>query len=274
MSADETELWIDSHCHLSAKRFSKDRGDTLQRARSAGTSLMIEIGCEPGDWQPCTDFVAGQRDLRLSLGLHPHEARHWSPELAAELRARLAQTPEVCAIGEMGLDYHYNLSPEADQRRAFHEQLELAEALDLPAVFHIRDAHEEAAKILAEHPRVRGIVHCFTGNSADVQRYLELGHDVSFSGIVTFKNATDIQDAARLVPLDRLLVETDAPYLAPLPHRGKRNEPAFVGATGRFLAQLLAQPVESFAARTRANTRRAFCLEEELGERRWTEDLQ
>jgi len=255
-------VWYDSHCHLSAGRFDEDRAEVLARARAAGLELLIDIGCDPDAWEPSLSFAEAEPDVRCALGLHPHDARLWDDALEARLRALLTGSPAVCAIGEMGLDYHYDNSPRETQRAVFDRQLGIAEELDRPAVLHIRDAHEEAAALLAAHPRAHGVVHCFTGGVTDAERYLALGWDISFSGIVTFRKATEIQEAAASVPLDRILVETDAPYLAPTPKRGHRNEPAFVCHTGAFLAELRGLEEAEFAAMTRANTRRAFGIEE------------
>jgi TatD DNase family protein len=254
--------WYDTHCHVSSKKFDEDRAEVLERARKGDIALMIDIGCEIPSWQPSLDLAHKHEDVYCSLGLHPHEAKDWNESQAQVLKTLLQSSEKVAAIGEMGLDYHYNYSPEAKQVEVFHAQLEMAEELGLPAVFHIREAHCQAALILAEHKNVRGIVHCFTGNAAEAQRYLDLGHAISFSGIVTFKKATDIHEAAQLCPLDQILVETDSPYLAPVPKRGRRNEPSYVAHTGAFIAKLRGIEEEEFARITRENTRRIFRIRE------------
>lgn len=260
----ESPRWYDSHCHVSSERFDEDRALVVARAREAGVALMIDIGCEQESWQGSLALARAEDDVVCALGIHPHEAKTWSPELAEQLTA-LAAEPEVVAVGEMGLDFHYDHSPRDTQRAVFREQLALSVRLGMPAVLHIRDAHEEAAAIIAEQPAARGIIHCFTGGPADAERYLAQGFFISFSGIVTFKKAEDNRAAALMVPTDRILVETDAPYLAPAPKRGKRCEPAFVARTGAFLAELRGQEAAAFAEQTRANTRQAFALDEASG---------
>lgn len=251
-------MWIDTHCHLNDKRFKDDRQEIIQRAREQGLTAMIDIGCETDTWQPSLDISSQEPDIYSSLGLHPHNAKDWNDDVAARLETLLQSTDKIVAIGEMGLDYYYNHSPHDTQIEVFHKQLEMAEKLKLPAVFHIRDAHQEALAVLNEHPEVQGIVHCFTGNRENAEGYLELGHAISFSGIVTFNSAKDIQDAACIVPLERMLVETDAPYLAPVPKRGKRNEPSYVQHTGAYLAGIRYHSPEQFAEIMTNNARRLF----------------
>lgn len=258
-----TITWYDTHCHVSSKRFHEDRTEVLERAQREQISLMIDIGCEIPSWEPSLALTREEEAVYCSLGLHPHEAKDWNPESAAKLKELLQSSEKVVAIGEMGLDYYYNHSPEEKQVEAFHAQLDMAEELGLPPVFHIRDAHDQAASILKDHPGAQGVVHCFTGNAGEAERYLEMGHAISFSGIVTFKKAKDIQEAALRVPLDQILVETDSPYLAPVPKRGKRNEPSFVAHTGQFIAKLRGIDPAEFAELTRANTKRIFRFPEE-----------
>lgn len=258
-----TITWYDTHCHVSSKRFHEDRTEVLQRARDQHISLMIDIGCEIPSWEPSLELTRQEGSVFCSLGLHPHEAKDWNSESAAKLKALLQSSDKVVAIGEMGLDYYYNHSPEDKQVEAFHGQMNMARELQLPPVFHIRDAHDQAAGILKEHTGVHGVVHCFTGNAKEAERYLDLGHAISFSGIVTFKKAKDIQEAALNVPLDKILVETDSPYLAPVPKRGKRNEPSYVAHTGEFIAKLRGMAPEELAEITRANTKRVFRFPEE-----------
>jgi len=225
---------------------------------------MIDIGCEHPSWAGSLALAKAEPDLLSSLGIHPHEASTWNADVRAELAALVSAEERIVAVGEMGLDYYYDHSPREQQRRAFHEQLALAGELGYPAILHVRDAHDEAAAILAEHDDVRGIVHCFTGDAAAAERYLELGYVISFSGIVTFKKATDIQAAAAMVPLDQMLVETDSPYLAPVPKRGRRNEPGYVAHTGAYIAAMRGVELAEFAALTLANTARVMRFPEEL----------
>lgn len=200
--------------------------------------------------------------VRASVGIHPHEAQHLDAALLAEIE-RLAGDEAVVAIGETGLDYHYDFSPRDEQLRAFGQQIDLARRLDMPLVLHIRDAHEDAWGVLAEHPpRANpGVVHCFTGNAAEARRWLELGWHISFSGIATFKKAVELREAVGVVPRERIMLETDAPYLAPEPLRGRKNEPANVAFTCVALAQLRNETPEQLAQAAAANTRALFGLD-------------
>jgi TatD DNase family protein len=258
--------WYDSHCHVSSSKFDNDRQEVLQRARASHISLMVDIGCEIPSWPRALKLAAEEADVHCALGLHPHEARHWDEGSSKALKELLQSSEKVAAIGEMGLDYYYKHSHPDKQVEVFHAQLDMARELELPAVFHIRDAHEQAAGILAAHPEVKGIVHCFTGNAREAERYLDLGHAISFSGIVTFKTAADIQEAAQLVPLDKILVETDSPYLSPVPKRGRRNEPANVAHTGRFIAKLRGMDEVELARITRRNTERLLRISRAQGQ--------
>ncbi len=249
---------IDSHAHVSTPRFAEDRADVLARAWAAGLEAIVDVGCDLASSEVAAAFAATDPRLFAAVGVHPHEARTWSPEVRAGLVA-LAARPRVVAIGEVGLDFHYDHSPRDDQRRAFREQLALADELGLPVVLHVREAYDEALDLLAARaPARRGVAHCFTGTRAQALGFVALGFCVSFSGVVTFKNAAEIQEAARAVPEDHLLVETDCPYMAPMPHRGKRCEPAFVADTLRGLAALRGTPLPDLARATAANARRAL----------------
>ena len=250
---------IDSHCHLDYEPMSPDIPATLARAREAGVEFVVHIGCSPGSMAPALEIARAHSGVFASVGIHPHEARHLDATVLAEIEA-LAAADEVVAIGETGLDDHYDFSPRDDQLRAFGAQVELARRLDMPLVLHIRDAHEDAWAVLDEHPpRANpGVVHCFTGTAAQAQRWVELGWHVSFSGIATFKKAHELREAARLVPRERLMLETDAPYLAPEPLRGRKNEPANVAFTCTRLAELRGESPEQLAALAAANTRALF----------------
>jgi TatD DNase family protein len=254
---------IDSHCHLDFADYGEDRQAVLARARDAGLVTMVCIG-SGRDIQSARSAVAlaaAEPDVFATVGIHPHDVAHMQDSDWAELGV-LARAPRVVGVGETGLDYHYDHSPRDVQREAFRRFLRLCHTSDQPVVCHIRDAHADAQAILREEgvPARGGVIHCFTGGPEDARGYLDMGLYLSFSGILTFKKAEDIRAAAALCPLERLLVETDAPYLAPIPHRGKRNEPAFVVETLRQLSATKALPFDQLAAATTANARALFAL--------------
>ncbi len=250
----------DSHCHIDMPAFDEDRPAVLERARAAGVEAMLLIGGvdeEAGHRRALR--VAEELKLPVSAGVHPHEAKIATPAVYDELRG-LAGERRIVAIGEIGLDFHYDHSPRDVQREVFRAQVRLARELDLPVIIHTREADDETATLLEEEGVSRGVIHCFTGGEDLARRAVALGFYVSFSGIATFPRSETIQKVARAVPLDRLLVETDAPFLAPPPHRGKRNEPAFVVEVARFVAKLRGETPEAIGAAALANFRRAFVL--------------
>jgi TatD DNase family protein len=254
---------VDSHCHLDFPDYGAELPEVLARARAAGIVRMICIGSgrDITSARSSVALAAREPDVYASVGIHPHDVARMTDETWDELD-RLARAPRVVGIGETGLDYYYDHSPREVQRAAFRRFVALGRAARLPIICHIRDAHEEAAEILASEQaaEVGGVIHCFTGGPADARRYLDLGFHLSFSGILTFKNSTPIREAAVAAPLDRVMVETDPPYLAPIPHRGKRNEPSYVVKTLELFAQLRGIPFEEAAAATTANARRLFSL--------------
>jgi TatD DNase family protein len=249
-------MLVDTHCHLAADQFAEDRAAVLERAWAAGVGHLVVIGETPETAERALELAAADRRVSATAGLHPHEATRWSPELAGWLARALAD-PRVVGAGEMGLDYHYDHSPREAQRVAFDAQLDLAEAAGKPAVIHAREADDDVAAVLRNHPRCRAILHSFSSGPGLLRAGLDLGHYVSFSGMVTFKN-WGADAAIRQVPADRLLVETDAPYLAPVPHRGKRNEPAFVARTAERLAAVRDVEPARLIEETGANARRVF----------------
>jgi TatD DNase family protein len=255
---------IDSHCHLDYAPMSSDLASTFARARAAGVEQLIHIGCSPITMGPAVELARTHAGVFASVGIHPHEAKLLDDAALATIERLARDNPDVVlAIGETGLDYHYDFSPRAEQLVAFGRQLDLARALDLPVVLHIRDAHADAWSVVAEHPPRAidpGVVHCFTGTPAEAERWVELGFHVSFSGIATFKKATDLRAAAKLVPADRILLETDAPYLAPEPLRGRKNEPANVAFTCVCLADVRGESPDVLARTAAANTRALFKL--------------
>lgn len=255
---------VDTHCHLDFDDYAGELPDVLLRARAAGVRAFICIG-SGNDISSARGAVAlseSEPDIWAAVGIHPHDAASMKEADWQELEA-LGARPRVVALGETGLDYHYNLSPAEDQQRAYRRFIRLAHQLRRPIVSHIRDAHQDAQQILREEraQETGGVIHCFTGGVDEARAYLDLGQMLSFSGILTFKNAEAIREAARFAPLDRILIETDSPYLAPIPYRGKRNEPAYMIETLKLLAELKAVDVEKAAQATTVNALRLFCLE-------------
>lgn len=259
-------MLIDSHCHLDMKDFEADLGEVLERAQAAGVHRMVVIGSGTEDAPKAFDVArAHVASVHPTVGVHPHEASHWTREVHDRV-ARFAAVSDVVAVGEIGLDYHYTHSPRDAQEQAMREQIAIARAARKPIVVHTREAAEDTLRILREERAkdVGGVIHCFSEDAAFAAKALELGFVSSFSGIVTFKNAEAIRDAARKQPRDAILVETDAPYLAPAPFRGKRNEPAYVAITAKFLAELRGERLEDFAAQTTVNAVRLFALDDEI----------
>jgi TatD DNase family protein len=251
---------VDSHCHIDMPQFDADRAEVVARARAAGLTTMLVVGGvdEEGGHRRALR-VAEELGLPASAGIHPHEARLATEETYEELRA-LAREGRIVALGELGLDFHYDHSPRDVQREVFRRQLRLAREVSLPVIVHTREADDETAAILEEEGAgaTGGVIHCFTGGHELARRALALGFHLSFSGIVAFPRAEVIQQVARTTPEDRLLVETDAPFLAPPPHRGKRNEPAFVVDVARAVARLRDVPVEAVGRAAEANFRALF----------------
>jgi len=254
-------IFADSHCHLTDVQFDGDRDAMLARAREAGVSRFIVIGAN-GDFAHNEKAVAlaqEHEDVFAIVGVHPHDAKSITDETYVRLRA-LAQQLKVVGLGETGLDFYYDNSPREAQRTHFRAFIRLARELQLPLSMHVRDAYPEAAQILREEGEghIHGVMHCFTGSAEEATVLLELGLYISFSGIVTFKSATDLRVVARLIPLDRLLIETDCPLLAPAPYRGKRNEPAYVVQVAKMIAETKGLPLEELAVATWKNTAALF----------------
>ncbi len=248
-------MLVDAHCHLTGSYLSPDQVEaTLLRARSHGVTGFIAVGTDLEDSRVVLDLAGRIPGVQASLGVHPHEARSWSPEVAAGL-ARLLADPAVRFVGETGLDWHYDLSPRDLQEAAFRAQIRLAKALGKPLMIHTRSAPEATLRILEEEgaDAIRGIIHCFSEDRAFALRALDLGFYLSFSGIATFKKAESVRDVAAWAPADRILVETDAPFLAPVPYRGKPNEPAYVRFTAEAVAELRGIPSLKLAELTTRN---------------------
>jgi TatD DNase family protein len=249
---------IDTHAHLEMEAFDSDREEVLKRAAEAGLTAIVTVGTTLTDCEKAVALARRYPPVYAAVGIHPHEVKGIDAETYDALRV-LARQDKVVAIGEIGLDFFYNLSPQEVQLRRFAEQLDLAEELDMPVIIHDREAHAETLRILRlRKGRLRGVLHCFSGEQTMARECLEVGFYLSVAGPVTYRKADQLREVARNVPLDRLLIETDAPYLAPQPHRGKRNEPAYVVETAGCLAEIRGLPVGELIRLTAANARRLF----------------
>ncbi len=248
---------VDSHCHLDDPQYDADRNEVIERARRAGVSVMLAVGTGngPPDLEAGIRLAEAHEGIYATVGVHPHDARKADAATWAGIE-RLLGHPKVLALGEIGLDYHYDNSPRDQQREAFAVQLEIARCARKPVVIHTREAWRDTWALLEERwltSGLGGIMHCFSGGPMDARRALDMGFLLAFGGVATYPKAEAVREAARLTPSDRLLLETDAPYLAPVPHRGKRNEPAYLVETARRLAAVRGETVEDVAAETTAN---------------------
>src|SRR5262245_5620956 len=257
-------MFIDSHAHIEGEQFNADRDQVIARARAADVEAIVEIcngDLERGSLEQGLELAAAHDFIYAVVGMHPHDARLWDAEWERRLRVAASAT-RVIAWGEIGLDYHYNHSKPAAQREVFARQLDIAAELDLPVVIHTREADEDTLSILAQHlPPRRGIFHCFSGDLALAVAALQLGFLLSFAGNLTFKNADNLREVARSLPRDRLLIETDSPFLTPVPFRGRRNEPMHVREVARQLGELLEMTTEEAGQLTSQNFRRFYGLE-------------
>lgn len=253
-------MFVDSHCHLNYEGLVERQDDVLESARSRGVSTMLNISTRESEWDAIVATAERAPDVWASIGIHPHEADGHPDVDTAKLVAK-ANHPRVVAIGESGLDYYYDHSDRERQRSSFRSHIAACRETGLPLIVHTRDAEEDTADILAEEMgkgTYKGVIHCFTASQEFADIALDLGFYISISGIVTFKNAKDLQATAAKLPADRLLIETDSPFLAPVPNRGKTCEPAFVADTAEFLADLRGEPVEELAAYTTRNFHTLF----------------
>ena len=251
---------IDSHCHLNYAGLAERQEEVLDTARARGIAGFLNISTRQSEWSDVVAAAERHSDVWATVGVHPHEADA-HPDLGAAALVEGARHPRVVAIGECGLDYYYDKSDRSAQRERFRAHIEAARQCGLPLVVHTRDAEQDTAEMLSSAVReggVAGVLHCFTGSAELARKGLDLGFFVSLSGIVTFKNARDLQETAKSIPLESLLVETDSPFLAPVPHRGKTCEPAFVADTAAFLADLRGEPLEKLGEATTANFFRLF----------------
>lgn len=248
---------IDSHCHLAHEKFADDLPDILRRAKEAGVSTMVTIGDSLAESKANIDLADAYEEIYCTVGLHPHRAKDWNENDAALLRD-LSKHPKVVGIGEIGLDYHYMLPPKDIQKKVFRAQLLLAQELNLPVVVHTREAIEDTWEIIRDISPASLVLHCCSEEWKDVERFVERGYFLSFTGIITYPKTEKIRETVRHCPLENLMVETDAPFLAPVPHRGKRNEPAFVMNIAECIAQIKGLTLEEVENQTTENTKRFF----------------
>ena len=251
---------IDSHCHLNYEGLVERQDEVLANARERGVHGFLNISTREREWDDVISVAERHPDVWASVGVHPHEADA-HPDLGAAALVDKARHPRVIAIGECGLDYYYDKSDRNAQRERFEAHIDAARQSGLPLVVHTRDAEEDTAEILSRAVKqggVSGVLHCFTGSAELARKGLELGFYISLSGIVTFKNARDLQETAKWLPADQMLVETDSPFLAPVPHRGQKCEPAFVADTAQFVAELRGEDPEALAERTTTNFFKLF----------------
>jgi len=253
-------IWTDTHCHLNHPDFASDAGLVWSRAKDAGVHAAVVVGYDLASSESALQVAERLDGCWASVGIHPHDAVQCDENALLQLH-RLASHPRVTAIGEIGLDYYRNLSPKNAQQQALEQQINLALQLRLPVIIHCRDAYDDLLPILARYP-LRGVLHCFSGELHHAQRAVEMGWYLGIGGVVTFKNAHTLREVVQRVPLENLLLETDAPYLAPMPHRGKRNEPAYIPLIARMVASLKNVPLEELATVTTQNARCLFSLEE------------
>ena len=253
-------ILVDSHCHIDVEQFDADRDEVIQRATDAGVKMMLVIGTGEAtnfdNFQRVVDLAEKHENIYASIGVHPHDAKTFDAESEKRLIDLAKSSQKIIAWGEIGLDFYYDHSPREIQFEVFRRQINIARELDLPIIIHSRDADEETVEVLTEecsYAGFRGIMHCFGGTSKMAQKLMKIGFMISFAGNVTFKKAENLRDAARVVPLDKLLIETDCPYLTPIPFRGKRNEPMYVAETAKFLAGFYGIEVEKLANQTTQN---------------------
>lgn len=259
-------MFFDTHAHLDDEHFAEDQELVIQRALDQQVSRIVNIGCSRKAAISTLEVIDRYDFIYGAVGLHPHDAKDMDEQFINDLR-QWVQHPKVVAIGEIGLDYYYDLSPRDIQKEAFRQQIRLAIELDLPITIHDRDAHQDVFDILTEEKgwSTKGIYHCYSGSEAMAKEITKKGFYISFAGAVTFKNANKLRAVAQSVPLDRILIETDSPYLTPVPLRGKRNEPAYVIETAKVIAELRGLTLEEVAKLTWDNGHRAYRIPEERG---------
>lgn len=251
-------MLVDSHAHIDDERFDADRDEVVARALAAGVSLILNVGADMGSSARSVALAEKYPGIYAAVGMHPHDAKDMRETDYTQLE-QWTKHPRVVAIGEIGLDYHYDLSPRPVQKEVFLRQLDLARKTGKPFIIHEREAHADTLEIIRSAARgLKGVFHCFSGSVETAREYLKMGFYISVAGPVTFSKSGKTKEVAKFVPLDRLLVETDSPYLTPQPHRGHRNEPAYVRLVAEEIASLRNLPLEEVAAATTANVRRLF----------------
>lgn len=251
-------MLVDSHAHIDDERFDADRDEVVARALAAGVSLILNVGADMGSSARSVALAEKYSGIYAAVGMHPHDAKDMRETDYTQLE-QWTKHPRVVAIGEIGLDYHYDLSPRPVQKEVFLRQLDLARKTGKPFIIHEREAHADTLEIIRSAARgLKGVFHCFSGSVETAREYLKMGFYISVAGPVTFSKSGKTKEVAKYVPLDRLLVETDSPYLTPQPHRGHRNEPAYVRLVAEEIASLRNLPLEEVAAATTANVRRLF----------------
>jgi TatD DNase family protein len=253
-------MLIDSHAHLEMKEFNPDREEVIERARQAGVSYIVTVGTNLAQSRKALSLARQHENIYATVGVHPHDVARADSKTFDDL-CEIARDPKVVAYGEIGLDFFRNISPREKQIEMFNLQMELAVQLKLPVIIHDRDAHEQTLRMVKASGVRRGVFHCFSGDYSMARQCIDLGFYISIPGVVTFDNAKTIQDVAQRVPLSSLLLETDAPYLTPAPHRGKRNEPSFIINTAKKVAQIKGLPWEEVADVTARNTMNLFGIE-------------
>lgn len=260
-------MLVDSHAHIDGPEFDLDREDVIQRARDAGVSTILNVGTgdpHSGAFERAVKLAEKHEGLYTAIGTHPHDARLYDDLAEQKIKNLIEQSSRVIAWGEIGLDFHYDNSPREVQKEVFRRQLRAAREMSLPVIVHTREAEDETIEILRsewEGSGLSGIMHCFSGSAGLAEQCMELGFLISFSGIVTFKKADELRSVAKSIPPERLLIETDCPYLTPIPYRGKRNEPAYVVEVARCIAELRDVSFEEMARITSANFARLFALD-------------
>jgi TatD DNase family protein len=253
-------MLVDSHAHLEMEEFDSDRPDVIERARLGGVDCIVTVGTNPGLSRKALSIARQYENIYATVGIHPHDVISADDKSFDELKA-LAEDPKVVAYGEIGLDYFRNISPREKQIEMFAKQLELAKGLNLPVIIHDRDAHEQTLRMVKASGVRLGVFHCFSGDWAMARQCIDLGFYISVPGVVTFDKSKVLQEVVRKAPLDSILLETDCPYLTPVPHRGKRNEPSFIIHTAKKVAELKGLTWEDVAQAAAVNTRKLFRIE-------------
>jgi len=258
-------MLVDSHAHLGMPQFNGDRDEVIQRAIDGGVALIFTVGTDVGDCRKAIEIARRSDRVFAIIGIHPHDVKHFNETTYSDLRI-LSSDPKVKAIGEIGLDFFRDLSPRKTQVATFRQQIHLAKELDLPIVVHARDAQTEVLAILREEGvrEIGGVLHCFSGDYDMAKSCMDLGLFISIPGTITYGNSSGLRRVVKSIPLDRILVETDCPFLAPMPYRGRRNEPAYVKITASKLAEVKGLPFDEMARITSINAKTAFRLDEEI----------